>query len=186
MQSIGGAAALLIELRKARLGFALRAFHLRDLRAERIPLLLDPRELRGLREDERHVLGLQAVLARFDLREKLEGMRFARLLDALRLLGGVHLRLCRAHRRGRLLRGGLRGRQRRARPRRFRFALRDGRVRPVDLGLPAVALRIRFLDAPLDLRRLSRDGVQLVAHAAAVLGKEADLLLEDRTSALAA
>jgi hypothetical protein len=72
VQSIGGAAALLIELRKARLGFALRAFHLRDLRAERIPLLLDPRELRGLREDERHVLGLQAVLARFDLREKLE------------------------------------------------------------------------------------------------------------------
>jgi hypothetical protein len=105
-------------------------------------------------------------------------MRLACLLDALRLLRGIHFRFGGAHRGGRLLGRLLGGGQRLARARRIRLAARDGVARDLDLGKPAVALGIGLGDAALHFRLLARDRFQLVAHAAAVLGEEVDLLLE--------
>ncbi len=105
-------------------------------------------------------------------------MGFARLLDALRLLGRAHLAFGRLHRGRRGARARFRFRQRLLRPRHPGLACADPRARSHDLGLPAVAFGVRLGDAPLDFHRLAPDRLELRAHAAAVFAQERDLLLE--------
>ena len=178
VQARGGGLALLLEQRDARLGLALLAFEPGDARAFQRALGLHRAQLVRLREDQRHVLLLEAVLARLDLGEELQRVGFARLLDALRLLRGAHLRLGGAHRIGRRAGGGLGGRYRLACLRRLGFPRRDGRARRVDLRLPALALALCLGHAPLDFGGLRAERLELRAHAPAVLAQEVDLLLE--------
>ena len=105
-------------------------------------------------------------------------MRLARFLDALRLLGGIHLGLGRANGLGGALRRGFGRRQCAPRGDDLGRTLADGGARRVDLGLPAIALGVGFGDADLHLVLLAADGLELLAHAAAVLAEEGKLLLE--------
>ncbi len=105
-------------------------------------------------------------------------MRFARLLHALRLLGRGHLRFGGLHAGAGAARGFLGGREPLARALEVRGALDARRAGVLDLGVPAVALDVRFRDAALDFGDLGADAFQLRAHAAAVLAEERDLLLE--------
>ena len=178
LQARGRRAALLLEDWQARFRIGVRAIERRGARGHFRAARLDRGELFRLGKHERHVFLLEPVLARLDLREELEGVRFARLLDALRLLRRVHLGLGRAHRGLRLLHRRLGVGNRPPRARGLAFPFGDRRARRFDFGAPAIALRARRVDAARDLVLLAADRLQLVRHAAAVLGEERDLLLE--------
>ena len=78
-----------------------------QFRGERLALAREALEHLRLGDHQRHVFLLQAVLARLELREDLQRVRFARLLDALFLLGARELGLGGAHGGGGLLPRGL-------------------------------------------------------------------------------
>ncbi len=180
-----------LQLREHRLAFCVQRGQLRfrrgqrrlerlQLRGERLARAGEAFEHLRLGNHQRHVLLLEAILARLELPEDLQRVRLARLLDALFLFGGGQFRFGGAHRGRGLLRCSLGFGH--PRPHRLEFAFARGyrRARAGDLGLPAVAVAVRGGDARLDLHGLARYAFELRAHAAAVLAEILQFLLELR------